>query len=167
MKKIYIAGFMASGKTTMANMLQKKENLKTIDTDTEIEKLTKTSIDNIFKTYKEKYFRQLETKILKKFFNKDISIISTGGGTFQNNKNIKIAKKNGIIIFLDVSLKNTLKRATTKNRPILLKSRTEVRDIYIKRKSRYKKIADLTIKNNSDIYICYEKILNIIKNIKP
>ncbi len=166
MKNIYICGFMASGKSTIAKKISQKTNLNFIDIDEEIEKLTNISILEIFKNYGEKYFRSLETILLKKIKHKTNLIVATGGGIFVQNKNIKIAKQSGTIIFLNVKLENCIKRFAKSKRPLTLKKSYHfIENLYIKRHTKYLKIADFVIQNNKLPESCCAQILKYI-NIK-
>ena len=59
-KNICIMGLMGSGKSIIGKDLSKYLNLKFYDTDKEIEKKTKKSINTIFKEHGESYFRDIE-----------------------------------------------------------------------------------------------------------
>lgn len=141
---------MGAGKSTISKILSEKLNLNLVETDAQIEKIAKTSIFNLFCNKQEAFFRELETKLLKSLFFKKNLVVSTGGGFFVRNKNIKIAKKNGIIIFLDVPLKICKQRAKAKKRPLLtLNSKKQIEKIFIKRRQKYLKIADYITTNSS------------------
>ena len=166
MKNIYLCGFMASGKTTIAKEISRKTNLYFLDTDIEIEKITNLPILEIFKRYSEKYFRNLETMLFKKIKHKNNLIVATGGGIFSNNKNIKIAKQSGTIIFLNVQLKNCIKRFANSKRPLTLgKQYNFIKNLYNKRYSKYLKIAEFVVNNNELPESCCEKILKYIKSL--
>ena len=165
MKNIYLCGFMASGKTTIAKEISKKTKLHFVDTDAEIEKLTNISVSEIFNRYSEKYFRKLETILLKKIKHKNNLIVSTGGGIFSRNKNIKIAKQSGTIIFLNVQLENCIKRLSNSKRPLALdKPYSFIKKLYSKRYSKYLKISEFVVNNNELPEGCCEKILKYIKH---
>ena len=154
---------MASGKTTVGKALSQKLEIPFFDTDAEIEKISHFNIMEIFLNRKELYFRKLETKILNSLNNKSSFVVSTGGGMFTYNKNIKIAQKNGIIIFLDVSLKNCILRSNTKKRPILTtKTYEEIEKIYKNRKQKYLKFSNIVVENNKTIDLAISKIIEKI-----
>ena len=48
-KNLVLVGMMASGKTTLGKIVAKKQNLKFIDTDLNIEKKNSMTISEIFK----------------------------------------------------------------------------------------------------------------------
>ena len=82
MKKVILIGYMAVGKTTIAELLSEKNGVKYVDLDKLIEKKTNLSISELFKQKGEIYFRKIEHEIFKDVIENDENlIISTGGGT--------------------------------------------------------------------------------------
>ena len=70
MKSIVLTGMMGCGKSTIGKILAEKLNTQILEIDNLIESQEKTTISEIFKTKGEKYFRQLEEKIILKKFDK-------------------------------------------------------------------------------------------------
>lgn len=88
MKKILLAGYMASGKTTIARLLATTSGIPHIDLDTAIENETGKTIPELFKAHGEVYFRKLEHAALKRIMAGSSSfVLSLGGGTpcYANN----------------------------------------------------------------------------------
>ncbi len=163
LNKIFLTGFMAAGKSTIAKTLSSYLNFKLVDTDKEIENLTNLKIHTIFLKIGEHFFREQETKILKKLKKEKSLIVATGGGFFLRNKNIKIAKKLGTIVFLKADLKTCLKRSINKKRPLLEnKSQEELEILFKEREKRYLKFADFVVLNNETPEVCVKNILKLI-----
>lgn len=79
--KVYLIGFMGCGKTTTGKLLAKITGFTLIDTDSEIENETGKTVSEIFSSEGETAFRELELKIISRYFNSSGNfIISTGGG---------------------------------------------------------------------------------------
>ena len=78
--RIYIIGFMGSGKSSYGQELAEEIGYSFVDLDREIEKQEKASINDIFNTKSEDYFREAEHKALLKTEADDRTIIATGGG---------------------------------------------------------------------------------------
>jgi shikimate kinase len=115
---IFLIGFMGSGKTSLGKQLARRLNFDFLDTDLLIEEQEKSSIQEIFNSRGESYFRELENKLLLKIclLNKP-TVFSTGGGMPIFRENISYMKNNGLVVFLDVPigmlhfrLKNDTKR---------------------------------------------------------
>ncbi len=100
-RHIYLMGFMGSGKTFLAKKVRQELNIPFYDLDQEIEKYYKNSIENIFKLKGEKFFRDLETKVLKSLVTYSPGMVSLGGGTPCFNDNINFLNSDGITIFID------------------------------------------------------------------
>ena len=82
LKKIILIGYMASGKSAVGRKLHEQLNYDYYDLDNYIEINYETSVENIFKTKGELYFRQIERKSLENIVTiKRNLIISLGGGT--------------------------------------------------------------------------------------
>lgn len=164
--KIFLIGFMASGKTTIAKQLSHIINLPYVDVDKMVENLANLSIYDIFKKYGEKTFRKIETKVFKILKNKDDIIVSTGGASLCFKKNLKQIEKNSIIIYLDCKLKTCLKRASFSDikRPLLNQNKKEIKILYSTRKKIYENLANFKVLNNKKQEICLNKIVKILKN---
>ena len=79
-KNISLIGFMGTGKTTIGKILAERIGYKFIDVDEYIVKTEGKPINEIFEKYGEDYFRDLETKAIKKILKEENQVISTGGG---------------------------------------------------------------------------------------
>lgn len=137
MKKIVLLGYMASGKTTMAELLSKKTKINTVDLDKLIEKTENLSINEIFNTKGELYFRKLENQILQETIKSDENlIISLGGGTpcYYNNHEF-LNNENVISIYLKASVNTLYERLLIEKseRPILFdKNEDELKEFIAK-----------------------------------
>ncbi|MEQ1552655.1 MAG: shikimate kinase [Ferruginibacter sp.] len=100
----YLIGFMGSGKSYLGSIWAKQNNFTFCDLDTLIEKEENDNIANIFSTNGENYFREKETKILKKTLKFENTIIACGGGAPCFFDNIKWMNENGTTIFLNEGL---------------------------------------------------------------
>jgi len=144
-KRIYITGFMTSGKSTVGPILANVLGFEFIDLDKEIVAEENLSIVEIFEKKGENYFRELETRMLKKFSEKDDLIIALGGGTITDDTNFEIIKKTGKVIYLKVTPAVLYKRLKNKiDRPL-------VRDLVLNGNSEkdfVEKIEELLLKRN-------------------
>lgn len=101
--RIYLMGYMGSGKSTLGKRLANKTGYNFIDTDQVFEQRFKTSIHDYFRENGEENFRNLERSILHETFDFSNTIISTGGGTPCFYDNLRQIKKNGFSIYLRMS----------------------------------------------------------------
>lgn len=102
---------MGSGKTSVSKRLAKQLKLDLIDLDKFIQESEEMSIEQIFQTKGENYFREIETKYLNKIVTiKTPHVIALGGGTVCFNENLTLIKTDGILIYLELSPKTLYQR---------------------------------------------------------
>ncbi|MDO4518881.1 MAG: shikimate kinase [Eubacteriales bacterium] len=121
MKHIYLIGFMGCGKSTVSSYLSKNCGYQLIEMDEQIEKEQKMSISEIFAKNGEEYFRGLETALIRNLNGiSDKTVVSCGGGVPMRQENVEAMRKNGKIIWLDVSPETVYERVRySQNRPLL------------------------------------------------
>ena len=144
MKKFFIVGMPASGKSRLGKYISSITNLIFLDLDNEIEKKLDTRVKDIFKINGENFFRKIETKTLKEIIeNKNNFILATGGGTPCFNENMSLINKSGISIFIDVKREILHERISRNDkRPLLngtLSLDMKLSDLYKERINYYKK----------------------------
>lgn len=141
---------MGSGKSSVGRLLAKKINKYFIDTDALIEHSENQSIDDIFKSRGESYFRELEKNTFNWLVNVDNAVISTGGGLPIYIDNLK---RVGEVIYLKIPFEEILKRLNQSEitkRP-LFQNIENARELYYKRDEIYLQKADFVI--NADMKI--------------
>ena len=103
MKKFFIVGMPASGKSRLGKYISSMTDLCFIDLDLEIEKKLDSNVKDIFEIKGEKFFRKFETKTLKEIIESESNfILASGGGTPCFNENMSIINNSGVSIFIDV-----------------------------------------------------------------
>ncbi len=100
MKNIYLIGMMGSGKSVVAQILADELGCKMEDLDECIASGEKKSINDIFATNGEPYFREVEKNVLKKIASQKDCIVSTGGGIVLDEENMNLMRSTGVIIYL-------------------------------------------------------------------
>ena len=121
MTNIVITGFMGTGKTVVGKETAILLGWQFFDLDQEIENYAKKPICKIFEEHGESYFRELENKICDEISAHDQVVISTGGGTLINPENQYLLDRNGIIIRLDCSVEQIIKRISSNSDDIHLR----------------------------------------------
>lgn len=119
--KIFLIGFMGSGKTYWGKLWAAKSGLQFFDLDEEIELEEDKTIAEIFEKNGELYFREKETKTLQSFSKKDNCIIACGGGTACFNDNMQWMNQNGTTVYLYATADEILKRVINEQdkRPLI------------------------------------------------
>jgi shikimate kinase len=125
--RVYLIGYMASGKTRMGQELSALTGYPFIDTDELFEERYRISLLDFFERYNEDTFRKIEKDLLLETLNYEEAIIATGGGTPCFYNNMELIKRNGISIYLKLGLIPLVDRLSVirKKRP-LLKNKTAI-----------------------------------------
>jgi len=99
-KNIILTGFMGVGKTSVGTLLAKDLGFAFVDTDILIEADQKITITEIFSTFGEQYFRDVEARVIAGVLEDEGQVVSTGGGAVIREENRKTFKQNGVTICL-------------------------------------------------------------------
>lgn len=167
MRNIILCGFMGCGKTTLAKSLAQNYGMELIDTDEEIVKAEGRPIAEIFYADGEPYFRELETKLIKKLAERNNCVISLGGGLAANEKNHPYLKKAGIVILLDCGIEQTLRRITgDKTRPLTAGGKEDIKKRYYARLPLYKAVADATVDSSKSRRKTLENAIKVLEELK-
>ena len=160
---IVLIGFMGAGKSTVSEYLSTTFDMDIIEMDQVIAEQEEMSIPDIFATYGEEYFRDLETNLLVEMQSKKNTIISCGGGVALRENNVIEMKKNGRVVLLTASPEIIYERVKDdKDRPNL-KGRKNVQgisELMEQRREKYEAAADIVINTDHKtiLQICEELI---------
>lgn len=100
--RIFLIGFMGSGKTHWGRRLSKKLQIPFFDLDETIVEQEQRSINDIFNTEGEEKFRLIEKEVLTIITEShDTFIMATGGGTPCFYKNIDYMNASGITVWIN------------------------------------------------------------------
>lgn len=165
--RIYLIGYMASGKSNLGRLLAENLNYRFIDLDYLFEERFRISILDFFEKYDEGVFRKIEQTLLHETIDMDDVVISTGGGTPCFFDNMDIIRQSGFSIYLCWEphiLANRLKTVKRK-RPLLKDIPTnelagKVTDQLIEREFYYNQ-ADLIVKGE---HFDLETLILLIRN---
>jgi len=152
-KNISLIGFMGSGKSTVGKILAEELRLLFIDLDKVIELDEEKEIRDIFKIYGEKYFRELETRVIKKIYKNINCVFACGGGVVKRKENMDLIRENSLVVYLNVSIGDIIYRLReAKDRPLVdVENKEETIERMIKeRDALYRKYAHIIINNDND-----------------
>jgi shikimate kinase len=121
MTKIYLLGYMASGKSRLGLELSVLTGLTFLDLDELFEERYRVGITDFFDKYGEPVFRQLEHQLLLETEPLEDTIIATGGGTPCSAENMEFIRKNGTSIYLRMKVMELAHRLRQikRQRPLL------------------------------------------------
>ncbi|HHX38163.1 MAG TPA: shikimate kinase [Clostridiaceae bacterium] len=142
---IFLIGFMASGKSTVAvRLAHLLPGYNVIDTDQAIEKREGCTISDLFAKEGEAYFRDCETHFLQTIDPSAKWIVSCGGGIILREENRRFMQKLGPVIWLTAQPQTILDRTKGNNeRPLLRGKRTvtAVQNMLDSRRESYEQAA--------------------------
>jgi shikimate kinase len=103
--RLFLVGFMGSGKTHWGTRIAEKLMIPFYDLDAVIVNSEGMSISEIFAIKGEEYFRYMEKQTLEDLVaREDHFVLSAGGGTPCFFNNIEFMKRNGKVLWLNTSL---------------------------------------------------------------
>lgn len=152
---IVLVGMPGSGKTVIGEKLAEKLDMRFLDTDTLIEeKADNKKVMDIIKNDGQKVFRALEKNQIKSIEFTKGAIISTGGGSVEDEDNRKILRKNSIVFYID----RDISKLDTENRPLS----TNLNEIFDRRDKLYRLISDEIVFNDEIDYTVNQIIQKVI-----
>ncbi len=146
--RIYLTGFMGSGKSTIGPILANTLGYDFIDIDKAIEQRTGESVKEIFQHRGEEAFRILERALLQELRVREHLVISLGGGTIADPISFPLIRESGVLVYLKTAPDQLFKRLHHKtDRPVLIDDagerlseedlRVRIRDLYVRREQFY------------------------------
>ena len=167
MKKIVLIGFATSYKSSVGKLLADKLNAKFVDTDVEIENYCKLSIQQIFDSYGEAYFRKIENQILSNIVKRQNTVVACGGGSVLA-KSFEQLAKNSVVIWLTVTAQTVTRRLGGTPRPLFDKlNEQELATALDSRAELYRRYADVVLPtDNLTSEQVAEKLLLKLKSIE-
>ncbi len=165
--KIYLVGFMASGKTTVARALALRLGWQFEDVDALIEARERKTVTDIFSQHGEPYFRAVERQILQVLQPLRHVVIATGGGTFAEADNRAAIILDGVSVWIDVSLPELIRRIPLDGRRPLAADRPQLERLYTARVESYRMAhlhVDATRQSSGAVV---DQILEAIHHLPP
>ncbi len=119
--RIYLIGYMASGKSNLGHQLAEKLGFSFIDLDQMFEERFRISVLDFFEKYDEAGFRKIEQSLLHETRTFENMVISTGGGTPCYFDNMHVIRESGISLYLHWTIPSLVERLkhVKRKRPLL------------------------------------------------
>ncbi len=120
-RRIVLVGLMGAGKTCVGRRLAQLLGAPFVDADEEIVNAAGMSIADIFETYGEPVFRDLERRVIARLLDGPPGVLALGGGAFVDPGTRAKVKERAISIWLDADLDTLVERTSRKRatRPLL------------------------------------------------
>jgi shikimate kinase len=119
-RNLVLVGLMGAGKSAVGKLVAQFLGIPFVDSDHEIERVSRMTIPELFESYGEPEFRKLEQRVIKRLLRTGPRVLSTGGGAFMNEETRAAIKENGLSLWLDADLETLWERVIKRdNRPLL------------------------------------------------
>ena len=125
--RIFLVGYMGSGKSTIGSALADALGIQWIDLDDEFESRYKITIADFFAKYGEETFRDLEHKLLTEIIERTDIVVSTGGGTPCYFDTMKLMNQTGLTVYLSATPELLISRIenSARKRPVFQQMKGE------------------------------------------
>ncbi len=119
--RIYLIGYMASGKSNLGQILAEKLDYSFVDLDYLFEERFRISVFDFFEKYDEDGFRNIEKSLLHETTGWDDVVVATGGGTPCFFDNMCVIRESGISVYLQWEFNTLVNRLrhVKRKRPLL------------------------------------------------
>jgi shikimate kinase len=173
-RPVVLVGLMGAGKSTIGKKMASMLELPFFDLDTEIENVSRMSVTELFASYGEPDFRDLERRVMQRLLEGGSMILATGGGAYMNEQTRENIASAGISVWLNAELDVLMERVLRRHDRPLLKNddpRAVMQKLMTERYPVYA-TADLSIMSRDEKreVIAQEVItllLNHLRNTEP
>lgn len=151
-RNLVFVGLMGAGKSAIGRLVAQMLEIPFVDSDHEIERVSRMTIPELFEAYGEPEFRALEARVIKRLLKTGPRVLSTGGGAFMNDATRAIVLRNGLSVWLKADLDVLWMRVSKRDTRPLLKTanpKQTLADLLAKRYPVYAD-ADVTVQSRDD-----------------
>ncbi len=160
---IFLVGMSGGGKTTLGRKAAANLNLRFVDTDQRITELLGLSVNEIYDSLGEAFFRNAESGVLIELAGEAPCVVSTGGGLPTVKENVLLMQNHGVIIHVDRPLDQILSDIKIDRRPTLKNgSHEDVILEYRRQIGFYHACADYTLDNSFGYALGVAKLTELI-----
>ena len=146
-RNLVLVGLMGAGKSSIGRLVATQLGIPFVDSDAEIERVSRMTISELFAAYGEEEFRALEARVIKRLLKSGPRVVSTGGGAFINERTRRHIKRAGLSVWLKADLDVLWDRVNKRDTRPLLKTGDPKRTLEDLMNARYPIYAesDLTV----------------------
>ncbi|HVE65067.1 MAG TPA: thiamine phosphate synthase, partial [Thermoanaerobaculia bacterium] len=119
--RLYLVGFMGSGKTSIGRRVAERLSVPFVDLDTEIERTSGLTVRALFESLGEPAFRDRESTFLEGTEALPHAVVSAGGGSFVSERNRRSIARLGTAVSIEVPFERIRERLSGKtDRPLFV-----------------------------------------------
>ena len=152
MPNIFLTGYRATGKTSVAQLVADQLGLEAIDADVFLESEARMTIAEIFEAEGEQGFRERESSVVHQLAQRDELVVALGGGAIVCEENRRAIQGRGVTVWLTASPEIIFDRMSTdpltgKRRPNLTATGglQEIQQLLEQRNPLYQEVADFSV----------------------
>ena len=146
MGRIYLIGLPGVGKTTLGQKIADFMNVPFVDIDCMLHEEAGMSVADIFSTYGEPHFRDLESQMLAAIAAKPFdAVIATGGGIILREENRSCLRQSGTVVYRDRSPESIIKDIHVEERPLLAKNPMRLFELSKERSALYSECCHISV----------------------
>jgi len=169
-RNLVFIGLMGAGKSAIGRLAASMLGLPFVDSDHEIERVSRMTVAELFSAYGEEEFRALETRVIKRLLRSGPRVISTGGGAYINERTRRLVRKGGLTIWLKADLDVLWERVNKRDTRPLLKTANPKKTLENLMLARYPVYAeaDLTVvSRDTSKEAMVEEVLKALASASP
>ncbi len=136
--RVYLVGFMGSGKTAIGRRISERLRFPFVDHDSEIERTSGLTVRALFEALGEPAFRERESAFLDGTEALPAAVVSTGGGSFVSERTRAAIARLGLPVFLDIPFDAVRERLVEKGDRPLFTSVEQAARLFAERAPFYK-----------------------------
>ena len=121
-RTVAFVGLMGAGKSVIGRLTAQAMRIPFVDSDHEIEHVSRMSISDLFARYGEAEFRALEARVIKRLLQEGPMVLSTGGGAFMQAPVRENIERCGLSLWLKADLDVLWERVRRRSHRPLLKT---------------------------------------------
>jgi shikimate kinase len=137
-RNLVFVGLMGAGKTAIGKIAAQTLDIPFVDSDREIERVSRMTINELFTEYGEPEFRALESRVIERLLKTGPRVVSTGGGAFINEHTRQLVRENrGLSVWINADLQTLWTRVSKRDSRPLLKTANPLETLENLMKARY------------------------------
>ncbi|MCI0458778.1 MAG: shikimate kinase AroL [Gemmataceae bacterium] len=148
---VFLVGYRATGKTTVARLLAERLGWNWVDADEELERRAGCTIREVFAAEGETGFRDREEAVLAEVCGRERLVVATGGGVVLREANRQRMRAGGRVVWLTADSATIWARlqtdpTTAERRPALtVGGLAEIEELLRQREPLYRACADVVV----------------------